>query len=64
MRKQPSKKEERNHEKYISYCVSFLFSHMSSTQKERETPFLIALVSGGIAGTCVDVALFPIDVGK
>ena len=28
------------------------------------TPFLTALLAGGMAGTCVDVALFPIDTVK
>ncbi len=32
--------------------------------EERHTPFLIALVSGGLAGTTVDVALYPIDTLK
>jgi DNA polymerase IIIc chi subunit len=55
-----------NKQQWSILSKSFLpsFTHMSSSsQKERETPFLIALISGGIAGTCVDVALFPIDVG-
>ena len=35
---------------------------MSAT--ESKTPFLAALISGGIAGTSVDVALFPLDTIK
>ena len=31
---------------------------------ERETPFLVSLIAGGMAGTSVDVALFPIDTIK
>ena len=31
---------------------------------ERHTPFFISLVAGGLAGTTVDVALFPIDTLK
>ncbi len=31
---------------------------------ERHTPFLVALASGGLAGTTVDVALYPIDTLK
>jgi len=34
------------------------------THKERETPFFISLVSGGLAGTSVDVTLYPIDTLK
>ena len=34
------------------------------SSKERETPFFVSLVSGGLAGTTVDVALFPIDTLK
>ena len=32
--------------------------------KERETPFFISLLSGGLAGTTVDVTLYPIDTLK
>jgi solute carrier family 25 S-adenosylmethionine transporter 26 len=32
--------------------------------EHRKTPFLAALISGGIAGTSVDVALFPLDTIK
>jgi|EP00979_Chaetoceros_neogracilis_P000770 solute carrier family 25 S-adenosylmethionine transporter 26 len=32
--------------------------------KERETPFFISLVSGGLAGTSVDLTLYPIDTLK
>mmetsp|Transcript_52409 Transcript_52409/g.63150 ORF Transcript_52409/g.63150 Transcript_52409/m.63150 type:complete len:319 (-) Transcript_52409:195-1151(-) len=32
--------------------------------EERKTPFFTALVAGGLAGTSVDVALFPIDTIK
>lgn len=32
--------------------------------KERETPFLISLICGGLAGTSVDVTLYPIDTLK
>jgi solute carrier family 25 (mitochondrial S-adenosylmethionine transporter), member 26 len=35
---------------------------MSSS--ERPTPFLTSLIAGGMAGTSVDVALFPIDTIK
>jgi len=31
---------------------------------ERHTPFLVSLVAGGLAGTTVDLALFPIDTLK
>ncbi|KAL7534331.1 hypothetical protein ACHAWF_004798 [Thalassiosira exigua] len=31
---------------------------------ERHTPFLTSLIAGGLAGTSVDVALFPIDTLK
>jgi len=31
---------------------------------ERHTPFFAALTSGGLAGTTVDIALFPIDTVK
>ena len=37
---------------------------MSSNHKERETPFIVSLLAGGLAGTTVDVALFPIDTLK
>lgn len=36
----------------------------SASKEERQTPFLISLVSGGLAGTTVDVALYPIDTLK
>mmetsp|Transcript_31725 Transcript_31725/g.94937 ORF Transcript_31725/g.94937 Transcript_31725/m.94937 type:complete len:316 (-) Transcript_31725:154-1101(-) len=36
----------------------------SSDGAHRHTPFLTALLSGGVAGTTVDVALFPIDTVK
>ena len=32
--------------------------------EERHTPFLVSLVAGGLAGTSVDLALFPIDTLK
>lgn len=35
-----------------------------SSHKERETPFLVSLLAGGMAGTTTDVALFPIDTLK
>ena len=37
---------------------------MTNNTKERETPFFVSLVAGGLAGTTVDVALFPIDTLK
>jgi len=36
----------------------------SKSKEERETPFLISLISGGLAGTTVDIALYPIDTLK
>lgn len=36
----------------------------SNSGGERYTPFLVSLVAGGLAGTSVDVALFPIDTIK
>ena len=40
-------------------------SSSSSTTSSPQTPaFLTALVAGGLAGTSVDVALFPIDTLK
>jgi solute carrier family 25 S-adenosylmethionine transporter 26 len=36
----------------------------SSTDVPPPPSFLSALVAGGMAGTCVDVALFPIDTIK
>lgn len=35
-----------------------------SSSTERHTPFLTSLLAGGLAGTSVDVALFPIDTLK
>ena len=32
--------------------------------EERHTPFLTSLIAGGLAGTSVDLALFPIDTLK
>ena len=32
--------------------------------EHREVSFLTSLISGGIAGTSVDVALFPLDTIK
>lgn len=32
--------------------------------QERHTPFIISLLAGGLAGTSVDLALFPIDTLK
>lgn len=37
---------------------------MGDNSQETQTPFLTALVAGGLAGTSVDVALFPIDTLK
>lgn len=37
---------------------------MSETKAERHTPFTVSLISGGLAGTSVDVTLFPIDTLK
>ena len=37
---------------------------MSETKAERHTPFIVSLISGGLAGTSVDVTLFPIDTLK
>ena len=36
----------------------------SSSTPERHTPFVTSLLAGGLAGTSVDVALFPIDTIK
>ncbi|KAL3780844.1 hypothetical protein ACHAW5_000838 [Stephanodiscus triporus] len=36
----------------------------SSVSSERHTPFAISLLAGGLAGTSVDLALFPIDTIK
>lgn len=36
----------------------------SKSEQERQTPFIISLVSGGLAGTTVDIALYPIDTLK
>ena len=36
----------------------------SSATTERHTPFSVALMAGGLAGTTVDIALFPIDTLK
>ena len=32
--------------------------------EEKKVSFIISLISGGIAGTTVDVALFPLDTIK
>lgn len=32
--------------------------------KSREPSFLVSLISGGVAGTTVDVALYPLDTIK
>lgn len=40
------------------------FFTMSSSTMERHTPFLTSLLAGGLAGTSVDLALFPIDTLK
>lgn len=37
---------------------------MGASDDERRTPFLTSLLAGGLAGTSVDVALFPIDTLK
>lgn len=39
-------------------------SKPATSTSERHTPFFISLVAGGLAGTTVDVALFPIDTLK
>ena len=36
----------------------------TSSQSTSNNPFLVSLLSGGIAGTSVDIALFPIDTIK
>ncbi|KAL7430196.1 hypothetical protein ACHAXH_003483 [Discostella pseudostelligera] len=38
--------------------------HATATSIERHNPFLTSLIAGGLAGTSVDVALFPIDTLK
>jgi len=38
--------------------------HTSARRKERETPISVSLIAGGLAGTTVDLALFPIDTIK
>lgn len=35
-----------------------------AADKERHTPFVTSLIAGGLAGTTVDLALFPIDTLK
>jgi len=37
---------------------------MASPSVERHTPFVTSLIAGGLAGTSVDLALFPIDTIK
>ena len=37
---------------------------MDDKKIERHTPFIVALISGGLAGTSVDITLFPIDTLK
>jgi solute carrier family 25 S-adenosylmethionine transporter 26 len=37
---------------------------MTEQQEQAPTSFLTALVAGGLAGTSVDVTLFPIDTLK
>ena len=39
-------------------------STTTTSTPERHTPFFISLVAGGLAGTTVDIALFPIDTLK
>lgn len=39
-------------------------SSSDASTNERPPSFFSALVAGGMAGTCVDVALFPIDTIK
>jgi len=55
----------------IHNCVNMAADHAENKQKaakfghnERHTPFLTSLLAGGLAGTSVDVALFPIDTLK
>lgn len=40
------------------------FKTMTDSVKPVEVSFLTSLVAGGLAGTCVDVALYPIDTIK
>ena len=35
-----------------------------ANNEERSTPFHISLISGGLAGTTVDVTLYPLDTLK
>mmetsp|Transcript_23252 Transcript_23252/g.32730 ORF Transcript_23252/g.32730 Transcript_23252/m.32730 type:complete len:337 (+) Transcript_23252:187-1197(+) len=39
-------------------------NRIATSMKEKEVPFRISLLAGGMAGTSVDVALFPIDTVK
>ena len=39
-------------------------SAQKKMSEQKETPFIVALLAGGCAGTAVDVALFPIDTIK
>jgi hypothetical protein len=44
---------------FLSPPHSFNHFNMSENKTIESTPFLTALVAGGLAGTSVDVALFP-----
>ena len=37
---------------------------MGGEEEANETPFTLALIAGGCAGTTVDVALYPLDALK
>ena len=43
---------------------TFTVSTPQTSHNERYTPFLVSLFAGGLAGTSVDLALFPIDTLK
>ena len=45
-------------------AVAPTISTPSTNSNSNSTSFLTALLAGGAAGTCVDVALFPIDTLK
>ena len=55
--------ESRDEGGNSSFKTAHFTDHMSSST-ERHTPFLTSLIAGGLAGTSVDLALFPIDTLK
>ncbi|KXT14251.1 hypothetical protein AC579_6703 [Pseudocercospora musae] len=49
---------------HFSYCTAFGVSEMDAQNPPPESPYLRSLFAGAIAGTTVDLSLYPLDTLK